>query len=611
MVESEKPFLKAGINFNILETDLDFNVIFQRCHWTVDPAVNFIQGEITSYFKPIAPMIDSILFNLTDTLSVDSVIYHNNSISFVHSGNILLVHLPAGVPQNTPDSVSIFYQGVPPNSGFGSFIQSSHNGSPIIWTLSEPYGASDWWPCKNSLTDKIDSLDVIITTPSEYRAASNGILVSETEAAGKKTFFWKHRYPIAPYLVCFAVTNYALYSDKVPFAGDTLQILNLVYPEDSANAASQTPQLIPVMQLYDSLFGIYPFQNEKYGHAQFGWGGGMEHQTMTFVSGFSFELLAHELAHHWFGDKITCGSWRDIWLNEGFATYLSGLCYEHLLPQWWEPFKKGKITNIASQPDGSVWCSDTTDVSRIFNSRLTYYKGAMILHQLRWIIGDSAFFGALKNYLSDANCSYGFAQTPDLISHFETSSSQNLSWYFNDWYTGEGYPSYQIDWSQTGNIVTFSVNQSQSNSSIPFFELPLPVKLKNQNEDTIIRLENTFNGQLFNVTIPFFADSLIFDPDFWLISNNNIITSVNETEHRGQWKIFPNPSGEKIRIEFTRLIENCSVKIYDITGRCVEEISFEWVKNISLNIDHLPDGIYSISLLSGKNILHKKFIKAS
>jgi aminopeptidase N len=221
------------------------------------------------------------------------------------------------------------------------------------------------------------------------------VLVSETQNGNLRTCHWKSHYPIAAYLVAIAVTNYSYYSNYVPLgSGDSLQVLNYVYPEDLTYAQSNTPGIISIIQLYDSLTITYPFFKEKYGHCQFGWGGGMEHQTMTYLVSFDYSLMAHECAHQWFGDMVTCGSWEDIWLNEGFATYWQGMTVEHYDPSNWMGWKQSQRDYIISQPDGSVLCTDTTDVGRIFDGRLTYSKGAYLLHMLRWTVGDAAFFQA-------------------------------------------------------------------------------------------------------------------------------------------------------------------------------------------------------------------------
>lgn len=547
------------------------NFIYQRCEWTVDPAVRFISGNITTYFIPDL-LLSQVEFDLSDSLTVDSVLYHGTPIVFSHlPGDILQTNLPSAI--STLDSVTVFYHGPPPSGqGFGSFTVSTHgpNNTPVAWTLSEPYGAKDWWPCKQNLSDKIDSVDIIVHTPSAYRVASNGLLVTETVNGNQRSCAWHHRHPVAAYLVCFSVTDYAVYSDRVPFAGDTVEILNYVYPEDSAMAASSTANVIAQMQLYDTLFGAYPFTDEKYGHAQCGFGGGMEHQTMTFVGGFSYELLSHELAHHWFGDKVTCASWHDIWLNEGFASYLSGICYEHFWPGlYWPIFKQGRIGYITSQPDGAVYCADTVNVPRIFDDRLSYAKGAMILHTLRWVIGDSAWYAGVNNYLDDPALAYGFATTNDLKTHWENACGQNLTWYFNDWFYGEGYPSYTISWSQDqNNLVTFTVNQSQSHASVAFFELPLPIRFKNSSQDTTIRVDHTFSGESFSVQLSFAADSLLFDPDYWIISANNQVNEVQELSIDQSLTVYPNPAGGDLYIDAGNALSgDAEYFVYDAQGK--------------------------------------------
>lgn len=578
------------------------NFVYHRCQWTIDPAVKYIEGSVTTHFIPFTS-IDFVEFDLKSELMVDSVKRGSVRLSHMHQGDILTVQFPARLPGGRLDSVTVFYQGVPANSGFGSFVQAEHDSVPIIWTLSEPYGARDWWPCKQSLMDKIDSMDVLISTPAGYRAASNGILVSETGSASTKVFHWKERYPIATYLVCLAVTNFAEYSERVAFGPDTVDMLNYIWPEDLESARPKIAKVNSQMQLYQSLFGLYPFNKEKYGHVQMGWGGGMEHQTFTFVGGFNFELLAHELAHQWFGDAVTCGSWEDIWLNEGFATYLSGLCYEHLLPDRWKPFLQGRIDAITSVPDGSVRCTDTTDINRIFNGRLSYSKGAMILHTLRWVIGDSAFFAGIRNYLNDAHIAYGFALTSQFQRHMEWAAGRSLQWYFDDWYVGEGFPSYNIEWSQNANNeISLLVFQDQNHPSVAFYELPIPVKLKGDNRDTVLVLQHDYSGQQFSFRLDFKVDSLMFDPEKWIISaNNRVITAIETVSGReGVLRAYPNPARSRVFLEWeARSGSEVVLVVRQLAGQVVaisQRASIPGLNRLEFSTEGWHGGIYSAEL---------------
>ena len=587
------------------ETGGNYDVSWYGCNWNIDPGVRIISGSVTMLFRTTGAGASSVTMDLHSALVTDSVVFHGQPAAFLHQDNLLAISLPAVVHPSLPDSVTVYYHGIPPDSGFGSFAQAMHDNTPIIWTLSEPYGSSEWWPCKDGLTDKPDSIDIRIRTPLGLKAASNGLLVSVTQEEAGLVLHWKHRYPIAPYLVCLAVTNYAEYQHHVFYDNGVLPVVNYVYPEDSVTASQQTGVVVPMIELFDSLFGLYPFRAEKYGHAQFGWGGGMEHQTMTFLGSFGFELIAHELAHMWFGDKVTCGSWTDIWLNEGFATYLSGLCYEFLAPVYWKRFREVRVESIVSQPAGSVYCADTTSVSRIFDGRLSYAKGAMILHQLRWLMGDSAFFTAVNNYLSDPAIAYGFARTPQLKAHLEASSGRDLTGYFDDWYTGEGYPSYQLGWEQQDDTVTVTVHQSQSHPSVSFFEMEIPVRFSNAQHDTILRFSHTAQGQTFTAFLPFTADSAAFDPDCQLITKNNTVSAVTEPPAALAFRVFPNPAKGQVNFAWNpaQVNANWKLTLFDPAGKKVKSATGAAVDGeYTLRTDRFPAGVYFYRFEYGRRV---------
>ena len=506
----------------------NFDVKYYRCEWEVDPAIRYIKGKVTVYYV-ITSATDFISLDLMSPLVTDSVKQNNGLLANSQANNTLTINFPATVNVGILDSVSIFYQGVPPNTGFGSFIQSTHSGTPVMWSLSEPYGSRDWWPCKNGLDDKADSIDILVTNPIAYKAASNGLLKSETITAGgtKITAHWKHRYPIASYLICFAVTNYTVFNNTVQLSTGVLPMQTYCYPESLSSFQNGTINTLNAMQLFDATFGPYPFMNEKYGHVQFGWGGGMEHQTSTFVVNIGESLCAHELGHQWFGDKITCGSWKDIWLNEGFATHLASMYMENKYPANILSTRQSEINNITSQLGGSVEVSDTTDVNRIFDSRLSYTKGSHLLYMLRWKLGDAVFFNALRNYQTDPAVAYGFARTADLKRNLEQTSGLDLTNFFNQWYSGQGYPSYNVQWSNAGSgNVWIKMNQTTSHASVPFFELPVALKFSNATQSATVIVNNTSNGEVFIKPIGFVATSVTIDPEAWLITKNNTSTPL-------------------------------------------------------------------------------------
>lgn len=574
-----------------------YDLKYHRLYWIIDPSEEYIEGSVTSHFVALENM-DEIYFDLASGFTIDSVIFQNNNQIFTWEDDLLRITLDNTITSGNLDSISVYYEGIPDGGGFGSFIQSDHgpDDTPIVWTLSEPYGARDWWPCKQDLVDKIDSIDVYVETSSDYRAACNGVLESETVIGDNTIYYWKHRYPIPAYLIAISVTNYVAFSDWVIMPNtDSLEVLNYVFPESLIFAESQLSDVVEIMEYFNEQFEPYPYAEEKYGHAQFGWGGGMEHTTMSFMGSFSYGLIAHELAHQWFGDKVTCGSWEDIWLNEGFATYLTALNYEAQGNEaTWDSWKAQTIAMITSDPGGSVWVDDTTSVSRIFNGRLSYRKGAMLLHMLRWELGDDDFYEALQNYLDDEELAYGYAKTIDLQEHLESTSGEDLEEFFSDWFYNQGYPSHIINYSQVGDFVSIEIQQDQSHSSVDFFELTLPLQFEGVGQDSIVSFALTENNQSFTIELDFEVVNLVYDPEQWILSaNNQVILGIKDLEMDRGVTIYPNPAKDILNVFFAEVPkEDQTYKIIDSSGKIAQEGNLSNQQKFKIQIQNLEAGSY-------------------
>lgn len=587
------------------------NFIYQRLEWEIDPAVKYIKGKITTAFKSLVPQLTEVEFDLVQSLTVDSVCRKNGKLIFDHTQNKLTIHLFHELVFDEIDSLTIYYQGIPNSKGFGSFSQDEHNGVPIIWTLSEPYGAMEWWPCKQSLSDKIDSIDVVVTSPKEFRTASNGKLVSERVVGEKRQMFWKHRYPIATYLVAVATTNYSNYSDTL-FLDDKrfIEILNFVYPENLGEIRGKTGITSAIMRLYNGIVGEYPFADEKYGHAQFEWPGGMEHQTMSFMGAFNFDLIAHELAHQWFGDYITLGTWQDIWLNEGFATYLTGLSYENLLEgKWWPVWKSLNKNEILGVPDGSVFVRDTTHINRLFSGRLSYSKGAYLLHMLRWVVGDTDFFAALQNYFNNKKVANGFAVNQDWVQVIETAADTTLTEFFSDWFLGEGYPIYSVEYTQfNADSMVLYLKQSTSHPSVNFFEMPVPIRMynKNKTDSSDFRLNHIFNEQEFVFHPGFLVGEIKIDPEDWLIAKTAQINSTEIIPDNPQIKVYPNPFQTTFQLKIQNNNEVNSIQLFDVNGQIVRDLN---PLNSEFYFPGLNGGVYFLKVKFNQKISVLKMVK--
>ncbi len=609
----KKPLCNHYQSFNMDKTTTStgemYDVVYGKIHWYVDPSIKYIKGQITTYFLP-TQSTNNLTFDLRDNMSVDTVSYHGNLITDItHASNVVTINLPTNLVINNLDSIKIVYSGVPDGGGgFGSFEQTTQTDTilPIIWTLSEPYGAKDWWICKQTLSDKIDSMDIYITSPLGNKNVSNGTLKEITTQGTTTTYHWKHTYPITTYLVAIAVSDYYDYQDVANLpSGGTVPIHNFVFQKSKADAIANTGFTNQFIYTYSTLFGDYPFAKEKYGQAQFAWGGGMEHQTISFMANFQWDLQAHELAHQWFGDKVTCGSWKDIWLNEGFATYLTGLAKQNLTTgtEWYD-WKRYNAELVKVYPDGSVYVDDTTSVWRIFDGRLTYSKGAMVLHTIRTEIGDSSFFKGIRNYLHEKNM--GYAHTRDLQRHLEATSNQSLDYLFTNWVYGQGYPVYDIQWvySAIDKQVNMVVKQTGSVAN-DFYKLHIPITLKNKQGNTYtVKLWNDKPDQVYHIPVAFIPNEIVFNEEINFVASANIYDWNTAYSNDFYWN-----NVEKSIYLDNPFAECEAVNLWTIDGKILTTLtkpSIEGTK-IPTNLFHYATGIYVLEVVykNGTKVLKK------
>ncbi|MBI2259119.1 MAG: T9SS type A sorting domain-containing protein [Flavobacteriia bacterium] len=544
-----------------------YDVNYYNLNLSMSNLSTYINGFVTIHAKSLTSL-DTVLFELHQQLNVSTIELNNENVAFTRNSSAIIIN--TNIQANTSFSIKIFYEGTPPDAvsnplgGSGMTNDFSPSwGNQVTWTLSEPFSAFEWFPVKQSLIDKADSVEVNITVPSNCKAGSNGILMSVTnDGNGNSTYHWKHNHPIDYYLISVAVAEYVDYSIYAnPVGSDPVLIQNYVYnnPQTLPNFQQDIDETATFIELYSELFGLYPFADEKYGHCMAPLGGGMEHQTMTTQGYFEKSLTSHELAHQWWGDQVTCQSWADIWVNEGFASYSEYLMFEHLYPDEKEQDMLNRHDYIMSEPNGSIYVLDSLNGGRIFSGRLTYDKGAAFIHTLRYIINnDELFFEGLRNY--QQSFKNKTALGIDVQASLESASGVDLSAAFEEWYFGEGFPTYNVTWNYENYRLHLKVEQNVSAGNItPLFTTPLEIKCRKSNfSDTIIRMELPSQTTIFSLPTGFPITTVLnVDPNNWIVNGTGTIqkdetffaeTSIFENNEEGII-IYPNPTSDLISIK--------------------------------------------------------------
>ncbi len=611
--------------------DDSYDVLYYKLNLNINHVFftsNYIRGAVTTKAKVLNNNFNSFYLELMNTLTVDSVKSNLGAVTFNHVDNKINITLPVTLNKNDIFEVTVFYRGVPGASGLGSFEFTTHNGSPIIWSLSEPYGAMDWWPCKDTPADKADSADIWITANQFFTSVSNGKLMEVVDNGNNtKTYKWKVSYPITTYLISVAMTNYYLYMhDYVALDGSIMKLTHYSYPEYwSETRRLQMEATSDMIHEFAKMFGEYPFIREKYGHAEFSWGGGMEHQTITSIVTFEQNIVAHELAHQWFGNMITCKDWHNIWLNEGFATYCEALYVEK--KQGYNAYKNymGNILSSAKSAVGTLYCQDISNVYNIFNSARSYKKGASVLHMLRKVVGDSLFFATMYNYANDPQVKYGVAITEDFWRIAEETCNMDLDFFFNQWVYGEKYPKYTVNlvYTPVANSaaynVTMTLTQNNNNNNNPeFFITPVDVKFKTPQGDTILTVWNNQKVQDFNFTLSGKPSMFVLDPNMWLLKDySTTVTGIDDFEiNLKDYKLeqnYPNPFNPETKISYSiGSPDNVRLTIYDPLGNEITELVNEYQNpgnyTVTFNAANLSAGVYFYQLKTNNFSSVKKLV---
>ncbi len=567
---------------------------------------------------------DKITLELVDNLTVSSVTLDGKTTTFNHTNDLLEIDCGSVQIDQVVD-IKINYSGTPNPASEDIFsginnAKSNAWGNQITYTLSEPFNAKVWWPAKQDLTDKIDRTRVQVTTTSNLKVGSNGLLKSTTNLSNDRVRYeWETNYPIVYYLVAFSIGEYVEhtnYAKPNALGGDSILIQNYIYnnPETLPHYQENLDRIPEMINIFSELFGLYPFHDEKYGHMMAPFSGGMEHQTMSSMGIFTFGLDAHELGHQWFGDHVTCGTWNDIWINEGFARFCEYMALEKILgTNRAAEVIEDDIFDVTSNQGGSVFIpadEELTD-SRIFSYRMSYQKGALLINMLRNIVNnDALFFQSIRAYLE----LYGnsTATGEDFRAVLEQQTKIDFEDFFTQWYYGSGYPNYEITWTKLlGDSLGIQVNQSTTDTT-PLFTTPLEFRIIFESGQTkILRLRQSQNNQYFEIGAQGKVKSLIFDPDKWLIKRMKSFNQLDENgvpilglTNKFELDIFPNPATDWIK--FKAPIDK--IRIYDHSGKLLLKHEFTETES-SLDIKKLQPGFYLIQAEVNEQLFTTKFYK--
>jgi aminopeptidase N len=503
-----------------------FDVQHYRLAIRFFPETHSFAGSVEVTALALSGLTSCTLQASQKSLTIDSVTAGGKKLHFMRENGELRSSLVVPVQKDSAFQLTVHYHGV---SHFqGSFDDGGVNFSPAghIGTSGEPNFAREWWPCHDIPSDKA-TIETVITVPDSMTGVSNGLLVSTSRENGLATYAWNESYPISTYCVSVAAARYTLHTVKyTTIAGTEMPFVWYAYPSDSTRAAEDFKNTPEILRFYEETFGEYPFSREKFGFAEVDGDLTMENQTIcsiqsSMINGTrQFEsTFAHEMVHHWFGNLITTADWHNTWLNEGFATYCEALYTEHFQGKAAYKYLFGRFA--ATEPGsmaGPVIAKNDTAFWDSFGQKV-YVKGAFVLHMLRMMIGDSAFFASLRTYLNDPRLRYANATTEDFIAACEKTTGGNLHWFFRQWLYAEAdsidRPELEYSWSSARRdaVTTVTLTLKQLQGKRLLYRLPMEVELRGGGNAQRFAITDSLEDQRFTFDVSLQPDTLLVDPD--------------------------------------------------------------------------------------------------
>ncbi len=548
-----------------------------------------MDGTVSIRLRALESPLDEVLLDLVPLMSCTRVRAGNRDLAYTHSGDSLRVTLPEVLAATGETTLQIEWNGqsAPHGELRAGLLFRNHNAGtredfsddqPSIFSVSQPWSAHSWWPCKDNPSDKA-LVTLAITVPDSLRAVANGLpdLTTTTPEPGWIRTAWTHRYPVATYLVALAVSNYVGWSTVCdgPDFPNPVPLQFQVFPQDREMAAIEYAPTCDMIRFMTDLAGPYPFHQERYTQVEIKWAGAMENQTMSGIPPYVFRgdglfetLILHELSHHWFGNSVTPTAWSDIWLNEGFARYCEALWTEsrygdEAYDQFMHELGSGRHETLFA---GDGILNDPNPIIQL----LVYDKGAYVLYMLRGLMGDTAFFDLLYDWAAGPERAYGNVSTSDFIALAEQFAGRPLDGFFTPWLTTDEVPEIEATWQTvaTGTSlgrVGVTLRQLQETR----FELPVELGIHFRGGMRVVTAPLTERWQHFRFEVPGAVDSVTIDPDGLLLARTASSPSAR-LEVTGP---SPNPiagSGGRFGIYLTRQ-ERVSVRVYDVRGRLVHE----------------------------------------